>query len=46
MVARLADPAYEYFYGEASPEDLAAKADDCDCYTAVNVFWVPEDARW
>ncbi|MCV2362275.1 type I restriction-modification system subunit M [Paucibacter sp. DJ1R-11] len=46
VVARLADPADEYFYGDASPEDLAAEADDRDYYTAVNVFWVPEDARW
>jgi type I restriction enzyme M protein len=46
VVARLADPNDEYFYGEASPEDLAAEADDRDYYTAVNVFWVPEAARW
>lgn len=46
VVARLADPADEYFYGDASPEDLAAEADDRDYYTAVNVFWVPEAARW
>lgn len=46
VVARLADPADEYFYGDASPEDLALEADDRDYYTAVNVFWVPEDARW
>lgn len=46
VVARLANPADEYFYGDASPEDLAAEADDRDYYTAVNVFWVPEDARW
>ncbi|RQO59382.1 restriction endonuclease subunit M [Paucibacter sp. KBW04] len=46
VVARLADPSDEYFYGDASPEDLAAEADDRDYYTAVNVFWVPEAARW
>lgn len=46
VVARLADPGDEYFYGDASPEDLAAEADDRDYYTAVNVFWVPEAARW
>jgi type I restriction enzyme M protein len=46
VVARLADPADEYFYGDASSEDLAAEADDRDYYTAVNVFWVPEAARW
>ncbi len=46
VVARLADPSDEYFYGDASGEDLAAEADDRDYYTAVNVFWVPEAARW
>jgi len=46
VVARLADPDDEYFYGNANPEDLAAEADDRDYYTAVNVFWVPEAARW
>jgi type I restriction enzyme M protein len=46
VLSRLADPEDEYFYGDASPEDLAAEADDRDYYTAVNVFWVPEAARW
>jgi len=46
VVARLADPNDEYFYGDASPGDLASEADDRDYYTAVNVFWVPEAARW
>ena len=46
VVARLADPSDEYFYGDAAAEDLAAEADDRDYYTAVNVFWVPEAARW
>jgi type I restriction enzyme M protein len=46
VLARLANPDDEYFYGNASPEDLAVEADDRDYYTAVNVFWVPEGARW
>ncbi|MGS0753743.1 N-6 DNA methylase [Roseateles sp. GG27B] len=46
VLARLADPSDEYFYGDAAAEDLAAEADDRDYYTAVNVFWVPEAARW
>ena len=46
IVSRLADPNDEYFYGDASPDDLAAEANDRDYYTAVNVFWVPEGARW
>jgi len=46
VISRLRDPQDEYFYGDASAEDLAAEADDRDYYTAVNVFWVPEAARW
>ena len=38
VLARLADPEDEYHYGNASPEDLAAEADDRDYYTTVNVF--------
>jgi len=44
--ARLRDPNDEYYYGEADPEDLAAELDDRDYYKSVNVFWVPESARW
>ncbi len=44
--ARLQDPEDEFYYGEASPEDLAAELDDRDYYTSANVFWVPEGARW
>jgi type I restriction enzyme M protein len=46
VLARLSDPEDEFFYGEASAQDLAAEADDRDYYTAVNCFWVPEGARW
>lgn len=46
VIARLRNPDDEYYYGEASEDDLAAEADDRDYYTAVNVFWVPEGARW
>ncbi len=46
VIARLRNPDDEYFYGDASDADLAAEADDRDYYTAVNVFWVPEGARW
>jgi type I restriction enzyme M protein len=44
--ARLVDPNDEYFYGDASPDDLAAELEDRDYYKAANVFWVPEAARW
>ena len=43
---RLADPADEYYYGEASQDDLDAELEDRDYYREANVFWVPEGARW
>lgn len=43
---RFADPADEYHYADASEEDLAAELEDRDYYTAFNIFWVPEAARW
>ncbi|MCE4553894.1 type I restriction-modification system subunit M [Roseateles cellulosilyticus] len=46
VIARLRNPDDEYYYGDASGADVAAEADDRDYYTAVNVFWVPEGARW
>lgn len=44
--AKLTDPNDEYYYGDASPDDLAAELEDRDYYKAANVFWVPEAARW
>ena len=46
VAARLADPDDEYYYGQAADEDLAAELEDRDYYREVNVFWVPETARW
>ena len=46
VAVRLSDPGDEYYYGDASPEDLAAELDDRDYYISVNLFWVPENARW
>ncbi|MCX7258681.1 MAG: class I SAM-dependent DNA methyltransferase [Polaromonas sp.] len=46
LATRLSDPQDEYFYGDADPEDIAAELEDRDYYTEVNVFWVPEAARW
>ncbi len=35
------------FYGRCRPtKTLAAELEDRDYYTADNVFWVPEGARW
>lgn len=44
--ARLRDPKDEYYFGEAADADLAAELEERDYYTAANVFWVPETARW
>lgn len=44
LAARFADPADEYYLDD--PDLLADELDDRDYYTAVNVFWVPEAARW
>jgi type I restriction enzyme M protein len=46
LTLRLVDPDDEYFYGNASAEDIAAELEDRDYYREVNVFWVPEAARW
>ena len=44
LAARFADPADEYYLDD--PALLADELEDRDYYTAVNVFWVPEAARW
>ena len=46
LTQRLRDPDDELFYGDASGQDIAAELEDRDYYTADNVFWVPEGARW
>lgn len=43
---RFADESDEYFLHDADEETLAAELEDRDYYKAVNVFWVPENARW
>lgn len=43
---RLRDPKDEYYFGDASDVDIAAELEERDYYTATNVFWVPESARW
>lgn len=46
VAARLKDPADEFYFADATPEDIAAELEDRDYYKAANVFWVPESARW
>ena len=46
VAARLKDPADEFYFADATPEDLTAELEDRDYYKAANVFWVPESARW
>lgn len=46
LAQRLRDPEDELFYGDCSDEDIYAELEDRDYYTADNIFWVPEGARW
>ena len=46
VAARLTDPKDEYFFEGATPAALALEMEDRDYYKSVNVFWVPEAARW
>lgn len=43
---KLLDENDDYYLGEDDPEALAAELEDRDYYREVNVFWVPEVARW
>jgi type I restriction enzyme M protein len=43
---RFADEDDEYYLPDADAELLAAELEDRDYYKEVNVFWVPETARW
>lgn len=43
---RFADPADDYHLPDATPALLAQELEDRDYYKEVNVFWVPEPARW
>lgn len=43
---RLRDPKDEYYFGDTSDDELAKELEVRDYYTATNVFWVPESARW
>lgn len=43
---KLTDESDDYYLGEDDPEALNAELEDRDYYREVNVFWVPEVARW
>ncbi len=43
---KLLDENDDYYLGADDPEALAAELEDRDYYREVNVFWVPEVARW
>ncbi|MBK9217447.1 MAG: SAM-dependent DNA methyltransferase [Uliginosibacterium sp.] len=46
LIRRFADPADDYFLHDCDDALLASELEDRDYYKEVNVFWVPEDARW
>lgn len=46
LTQRLQDENDEFYYGEASLEDIKAELEDRDYYIADRIFWVPEAARW
>ena len=46
LTVRFADRADEYFLEDSAPEALLTELEDRDYYREVNVFWVPESARW
>ena len=46
LAARFANPADDYFVPDADAALLADELEDRDYYREVNVFWVPEAARW
>jgi type I restriction enzyme M protein len=46
LTRRFADEADEFHLPDSTPELLAQELEERDYYTADNVFWVPEAARW
>jgi type I restriction enzyme M protein len=46
LTRRFADKSDEYFLHGGDDELLADELEDRDYYREVNVFWVPETARW
>ena len=46
LTRRFTDESDEYFLHDCDNEMLAGELEDRDYYKEVNVFWVPETARW
>jgi type I restriction enzyme M protein len=46
LLKRLQDPSDELYFAGASEDALTAELEDRDYFKMVNVFWVPESARW
>lgn len=46
LARRFADASDDYYLGSDDPELLAGELEERDYYKEVNVFWVPETARW
>ena len=46
LTRRFGDAADDYFLHDVDAEMLADELEDRDYYKEVNVFWVPEAARW
>lgn len=46
LAARFVDPKDDYFLDGANAAEIEAELEERDYYREVNVFWVPETARW
>jgi type I restriction enzyme M protein len=46
LARKFADASDEYFLDAADADSINAELEDRDYYKEVNVFWVPEAARW
>lgn len=46
LTRRFTDEADEYYLHDSDDQLLAEELEDRDYYKEVNVFWVPESARW
>ncbi|HEY9209795.1 MAG TPA: type I restriction-modification system subunit M N-terminal domain-containing protein [Methylotenera sp.] len=46
LTSKFADPNDSYFIPDADQSLIDEELEDRDYYKEVNVFWVPEPARW
>ena len=46
LMRKFADANDDYFLDDADADSIKAELEDRDYYKEVNVFWVPEAARW